>query len=181
MQLNIITGTDQPCVVTGTDRIETERDAAVQHGRRSSRCSAGRGWGAACCIFCDELVHHIRGEAIRQIPYVERDSGTSAARRASCASSFEQQPRWPVGLRVLGQRQMDAGDIMPGLDRSCRGNAESTPPDIAASTFIWCPSLLASKSVTGQQCVQPGSRAAVQSQRIAAAVRGGVSRHASRL
>ena len=33
MQLDVILGTDQPGVVTRTDRVEAERDAALQHGR----------------------------------------------------------------------------------------------------------------------------------------------------
>ena len=33
MQLDLITGTDQPGVVTSADRIEAQGDAAVQNGR----------------------------------------------------------------------------------------------------------------------------------------------------
>ena len=77
---------------------------------------------------------------------------------------------------------MDAGDVMPGLDRSCRGNGESTPPDIAASTFIGVLPPGKPQVCHGPAVRQPRSRAAVQSNSGSrAAVLRRSERHASRL
>ena len=49
---------------------------------------------------------------------------TSAARRASLESSIVQQPRAPerYDCRVARQREVDAGDVVAGVDRARRGD-----------------------------------------------------------
>src|SRR5688500_19718120 len=66
---------------------------------------------------------------------------TSAARRASLASSIVQQPRAPerydAGLRESA-RWMPVTSCPASAARAA-ATAESTPPDIAATTFICSP------------------------------------------
>src|SRR3954454_16131562 len=65
-------------------------------------------------------------------------SRTSAARRASCASSFEQQPRDPV-RKVAGDwdsARCTPVTSCPASTASAAATAESTPPDLAARTLL---------------------------------------------
>src|SRR5689334_16688200 len=63
---------------------------------------------------------------------------TSAARRASPASSFEQQPREPArsASGVWERARWTPTTSCPASCARAAATAESTPPDIAASTFI---------------------------------------------
>ena len=63
---------------------------------------------------------------------------TSAARRASPASSFEQQPREPVrsASGVCDSARCTPTTSCPASTARAAATAESTPPDIAASTLM---------------------------------------------
>src|SRR5829696_220868 len=65
----------------------------------------------------------------------------SAARRASCASSLEQQPRAPVrnDWGFLDSARWTPVTSWPASTARAAATAESTPPDIAARTFTRCP------------------------------------------
>ena len=67
---------DQAGVVPGADRVETQRDGLVEHGgeldllvaaQAGVRCATGR-------VLGDEVVDHILGEPVGEVPDVERDA-----------------------------------------------------------------------------------------------------------
>ena len=67
--------TDKPGVVAGDHCVEAERQGAVEHrgeldplvaAHARIRCTAGG-------VLLDEVVHHVRGEPLSQVPDVKRD------------------------------------------------------------------------------------------------------------
>src|SRR5919202_4482701 len=66
---------------------------------------------------------------------------TSAARRASWASSFEQQPRAPErkDWGFFGRARCTPVTSCPASTARAAATAESTPPDMAAKTFMRFP------------------------------------------
>ena len=76
---------------------------------------------------------------------------TSAARRASPASSREQQPREPVrsAAGVCDSARCTPTTSCPAATARAAATAESTPPLIAASTLIWL------RTLTGSPAAAP--------------------------
>jgi len=107
MQLDIMLGTDQPGIVTRADGIEAERDTALQNsGELDLLVAAHAGIrGTPGGILSDEVAHHISGEAVREIPYVEGNAEHICG-PASIVRIFDGAAAAgtrTIGLRVLGQ------------------------------------------------------------------------------
>ena len=126
MQLRAGRADDELGVVTRADRVETKCERLVEHGRELDaliaaqariRCAAGR-------VFVDEVFDHVVGKALGEIPYVEGNPEHIGG--ALCiAGVFEgaaTASAGPVRLRRSRQSQMDAGDVMPGVDCAGRGH-----------------------------------------------------------
>ena len=112
--------------MTRADRVEAERDATVQHGRELDLLVAAqtRVGSTPSRVLRNEVIHHISSEAIREIPYVERDAeyvGGPPGIVCIFLGAAATRPR-AEALRVLGQGQMDPCHIVPGLNCPCCGN-----------------------------------------------------------
>ena len=114
-----------PRVVAGAYRVEAERQRAVEHRRELDLLVAAqaRVGGAARGVLGDEILHHVAMESLGHVPYVERDPDDvggpagvpGVLQRAATPGSG------PVGRRVRGQRQMDAGHLVTRVHRTRRG------------------------------------------------------------
>ena len=67
---------DQPGVVTGAHRVEPQGERPVQHGRELDLLVAAQAGvrRPAGGVLGDEVVHHVGGEPVGQVPDVERDA-----------------------------------------------------------------------------------------------------------
>src|SRR5829696_3694076 len=119
--------TDKIRVMARADRLETQRNGSVEDGRKLDFLVAGdaRVRGAAGGVLGDEVVYHVGLKSIGQVPDVERDadrvgrtSGVVCVLLGATAAGAGTE-----GLGVLGQRQMNAGHLVPGLDSTCRGDS----------------------------------------------------------
>ena len=117
----------QPGVVPGDDRVEAERERPVQQRRELDLLVAAqaRVRGAAGRVLGDEVVDHVGAEPLGEVPDVERDAEhvggpPGVVRRPRRV----QQPR-DAGAqrrRRLRQRQVHAGDVVPGVDGARGGH-----------------------------------------------------------
>ena len=113
-----------PRVVAGADRVEAEGEGPVEHRREldllvAAQARVGR---PARRVLGDEVVHHVAGEPLGHVPDVERDADHvgGAAGVARVLDRAAAACPGPVGLRIRRQRQVDAGNLMTGVDRACR-------------------------------------------------------------
>ena len=126
--------------MTGADRIEAERDAAIQHGGELDLLVAAQAGvrGTTGRVLCNEVVRSHRGEAIREIPYIERDpeyvGGPPSIVRIFLGAAATRTR--PVALGFLDRARCTPVTSCPASTARAAATAESTPPDIAASTFI---------------------------------------------
>ena len=114
-----------PRVVAGAYRVETEGQRLVEHRRELDLLVAAqaRVRGAARGVLGDEILHHVTMESLGHVPDVERDPDDVGGpprvpgvfQRAAAAGTG------PVGRRVGGQRQVDAGHLVTRVHRTSRG------------------------------------------------------------
>ena len=111
----------EPGVVTGDDRVEAQRHRPVQHRREldllvAAQARVGRAAGG---VLGDEVVDHVLVEPVGHVPDVERDADHvgGAPRVARVLERAAAARAGAVGLRVARQRQVHAGDVVPGVDR----------------------------------------------------------------
>jgi len=113
-----------PRVVTGADRIEAERQRAVEHRRELDLLVAAqaRVGSAARGVLGDEILHHVTMESLGHVPDVERDPDDvgSPARIPGVLQRAAAAGTGPVRRRVGGQRQMDAGHLVTRVHRTSR-------------------------------------------------------------
>ena len=111
----------QPRVVPGDDRVEAERQRPVQHRRELDLLVAAqaRVRRPAGRVLGHEVVDDVLGEALGEVPHVERDAqlvgdpaGVVGVLDAAAAAGAAAQR-----LPVRRQRQVHPGDVVPGVDR----------------------------------------------------------------
>ena len=111
-------------VVAGAHGVEAERDRPVEHGGELDPLVAAqaRVGGAPGGVLGDEVVDHLLLELLGEVPDVERDpedvghpAGVTGVVEGAAAARAG-----PVGLGAAGQREVDADDIVPGVDRPGR-------------------------------------------------------------
>ena len=125
------TPSTNPGVVAGAHRVEAERHRPVQDRGEldllvAAQARVGRAAGG---VLGDEVLDDVLVEPLGHIPDVERDAdhiGRPAGvpgvlQRAAAAGAG------PVGLRVGGQRQMDAGHLVTRVYRPRRGRGGVHP------------------------------------------------------
>ena len=113
-------------MVTGDDRVEAERQRPVQHGRELDLLVAAqaRVRRPAGGVLGDEVVDDVLGEALGEVPHVERDAelvgdpaGVVRVLDAAAAAGAAAQR-----LPVRREREVDTGDVVPGVDRQRGGD-----------------------------------------------------------
>ena len=113
-----------PRVVPGAHRVEAERERAVQdRGELDLLVAAQAGIRRpARRVLGDEVVHHVAGEPLRHVPDVERDADDvgRAAGIPGVLQGAAAAGTGPVRLRVLREREMDAGHLVTGVYRTRR-------------------------------------------------------------
>ena len=117
-----------PRVVAGAYRVETEGQRLVEHRRELDLLvtAQARVRGAARGVLGDEILHYVAMESLGHVPDIERDPddvggppGVPGVLQRAAAPGTG-----PVGGRVTGQRQMDAGHLVTrvhGTSRGCGG------------------------------------------------------------
>ncbi len=113
-------------VVAGGDGVEAERERPVEHGREldllvAAQAGVGRPAGG---VLAHEVLDDVLVEAVAEVPDVERDAdhvGGAAGVVAVLDGAAAAGPG-AVGLRVAGQGEVDAGDVVAGLDRAGRSD-----------------------------------------------------------
>ena len=114
-----------PRVVAGAYRVEPEGQRTVEHRRELDLLVAAqaRVRGAARGVLGDEILHHVAMESLGHVPHVERDpDDVGGPARVPGILQRAAAPRpGPVGRRVGGQRQMDAGHLVTRVHRTRRG------------------------------------------------------------
>ena len=127
-------------VVAGRDRVEAQGERPVEHRGEldllvAAQARVGRAAGG---VLVHEVLDHVLVEALAQVPDVERDADHVGRAARVVASSIVQQPRAPErydsGLRDSA-RWMPVTS-WPASTARAAATAESTPPDMAATTFI---------------------------------------------
>src|SRR3954470_8904691 len=116
----------QPGVVAGDDGVEPQRPGTVEHGGELDLLvapHAGIG-SAAGRVLGDEVLDHVLGEALGQIPDVERDAQLVGhpARVVSVLDAAAPAGAAAQRLPVRRQRQVHAGDLVTGVDGQGRGD-----------------------------------------------------------
>ena len=129
----------EPGVVAGRDRVEAERQRAVEHGGELDllvAAQAGVG-GAAGGVLGHEVLDDVLVEAVAQVPDVEGDpdhvgSPAGVVRRPrSCSSRGRRCGRTAGCARGRGGCPVTS---WPASAARAAATAESTPPDMAART-----------------------------------------------
>ncbi len=118
-------------VVAGADGVEAEREGLVEQRRELDPLVAAhaRVRRAAGRVLGDEVVDDVALEALGEVPHVEGDAehvGRSPGvpgvlDRAAAAGSG------PQGGGVAGQREVDADDVVPGVDGTRGGDGRVDP------------------------------------------------------
>ena len=95
----------QPGVVAGADRVEAQRERAVEDRLELDLLVAAqaRVGGAARRVLGDEVVHHVALETVGHVPDVERDANHvgGAAGVAGVLDRAAAAGAGPVGLRIF--------------------------------------------------------------------------------
>ena len=159
-------------VVTGRDRVEAERQRPVEHRGEldllvAAQARVGRAAGG---VLVHEVLDHVLVEALGQVPDVERDADhvggpagvVGVLDRAAAAGAGA------VRRGVAREREVDAGDVVAGLDGAGRGDGRvdaaghggedlhrgspSAPAPRARSTTGPIASTTASTSAGGARC-----------------------------
>ena len=114
-------------VVTGADRVEAERERAIQHRGELDPLVAtdARVGGAAGGVLRDEVVNDVRAEPLGHVPDVERDAQhvggparvAGVLQRAAAAS-----PVADVTPADGDSARCTRGDVVPCVDGTSRGN-----------------------------------------------------------
>ena len=114
----VVVGTTRG-VVAGADRVEAEREGLVeQRGELDLLVAAQAGVrGAAGLVLGDEVLDDVLAEALGEVPHVERDADDvgGAAGVAGVLDGAAAARARAERLRVRGERQVDAGHVVPGL------------------------------------------------------------------
>ena len=112
--------------MAGADRVEAERDRAVQDGGELDLLVAAqaRVRRVAARVLVHEVLHDIGVEAFGQVPDVERDADHvgGAPRVPGVLERAAAPGAGPVRTRVAGQGEVDAGHLMAGLGGPGRGH-----------------------------------------------------------
>ncbi len=113
-------------VVAGGDRVEAEPQRPVEDGGEldllvAAQARVGRAAGG---VLVHEVLDHVLVEAVAQVPDVERDAD-DVGRPAGVVAVLDRAAAAGAGAvrrRVARQRQVDAGDVVAGLDRAGGGD-----------------------------------------------------------
>jgi hypothetical protein len=107
-------------IVTGRDRVEAERQRAVEHGGELDLLVAAqaRVRGTPGGVLGHEVLDDVVVEALAQVPDVERDPNHvgHASRVVGVLDGAAAAGAGAVGPRVARQRQVDAGDLVARID-----------------------------------------------------------------
>ena len=118
--------------MTGGDGVEAQGQRALQHrGELDLLVAAQAGVGrAAGGVLVHEVLDHVLVEALAEVPDVERDADHvgRAPRVMSVLEGAAAACTGAVRRGVARQRQVDAGDVVAGLDRACRGDGGVDAP-----------------------------------------------------
>src|SRR4029453_6738805 len=109
-------------VVPGADRVEAERERAVEHRSELDLLVAAWAgvWGATRRVLGNEVVDDVFAEALSQIPDIERDAD-HVRRSAGIPRVLEGAAAPRAGAERLGiarEREMDPHNVVPGLCRA---------------------------------------------------------------
>src|SRR5690606_32045821 len=111
----------------GAHRIEAERQRPLQHRLELDLLVApqARVGGASGRVLGDEVLDDVAVELLGHVPDVERDADHvgGPARVPGVLDGAAAARTRPVGLWVGRQRQVHAGDVVPGLDGACGGHS----------------------------------------------------------
>ncbi len=130
----------EPGVVAGDHGVEAERERPVEDGREldllvAAQARVGRAAGG---VLGDEVVHHAGVELVGHVPDVERDPDHVGG-AAGVAGVLERAAAAGAGAVVCGLRasaRCTPVTSWPASTARAAATAESTPPDMAASTLI---------------------------------------------
>ena len=113
-------------VVAGRDGVEAQRQRAVEHGGELDLLVAAqaRVGGAAGGVLVHEVLDHVLVEAVGEVPDVERDADDvgGAAGVVAVLDRAAAARAGAVGRGVAAQREVDAGDVVAGLDGAGGGD-----------------------------------------------------------
>ena len=113
-------------VVAGGDRVEAEPERPVEDRREldllvAPQARVGRAAGG---VLVHEVLDHVLVEAVAQVPDVERDADDVRGPAGVVAVLDRATATGTGSVRrgVARQGQVDAGDVVAGLDRASRGD-----------------------------------------------------------
>ena len=113
-------------VVAGRDRVEAERHGPVEDGGELDLLVAAQAGvrGAAGGVLGHEVLDHVLVEPVAHVPDVERDADHvgGPAGVVGVLDGAAAAGTGAVALRVAGERQVDAGDVVPGLGGASGGH-----------------------------------------------------------
>ena len=118
-------------VVAGGDGVEAEGQRPVEHGGEldllvAAQARVGRAAGG---VLVHEVLDHVLVEAVGEVPDVERDAD-DVGRAAGVVAVLDRAAAagaGAVGRGVAREREVDAGDVVAGLDGAGRGDGRVDP------------------------------------------------------